>query len=163
MSTNTFQSLKDLQLALPRILEEHGSDATLTKIALANPIIALQRAGYAFSEAAQEEIDNHIRFGKKDAAEFGEIKTSLHGVLGKDVALNDPVQVSARLNALKAADKGAAAALLQRYQAMNAEHPALAEEKDIPMILQKYDGWPITNIVFSMNRDKTAVSKTKKS
>src|ERR1700753_3827428 len=97
MSTTTFQSLKELQLAMPRILEAHGNDATLTRIALVNPLLALERAGYSFSPEARREIEEHIRFGKSGAAKYRETVTALQEKLGREANLDDPKLPSSSL------------------------------------------------------------------
>ena len=55
MKTETIQSLKELQLKMPAIIKQYGSDNNLTHIALANPIIALERAGLKFTDEAKKD------------------------------------------------------------------------------------------------------------
>lgn len=63
-------SLKELQLLMPRILQQHGENQELTLLALANPILALKKAGYSLTAEAEEEIEANIRFGKEGAATY---------------------------------------------------------------------------------------------
>ncbi len=141
MRTTTFQSLHDLQLAMPRILEEHGDDIALTRIALANPLVALERAGYSFTPKAREEIEEHIRFGKNGAVKYNETVASLREKLGKDVDLDDPALPSS--------------SLMKSYREMVRIHPPLAAEKDIPHLEERLKKMPFTKVTFSMNRKKS--------
>jgi hypothetical protein len=159
MSTTNFESLKELQLALPRILEQHGANADLTRIALVNPIVALQRAGYTFSAAAQQEIEQHIRFGKEGAEKFRELSSSLHGLLGKNIPLDDADKVAAAIGALTGKDKQQAEKELTRYRQLTSSHRALAPEKDIHGLEGKMKKGPFSNVVFSMNRKKDTPAK----
>ena len=159
MSTTNFESLKELQLALPRILEQHGTNDDLTRIALVNPIIALQRAGYTFSAAARQEIEEHIRFGKEDAVKFRELTGSLHSLLGKKIPLDDAAQVAAAMVSLTGKDRQQAEKELTRYRQLTSAHRALAPEKDIHALEATLKKGPFSRVVFSMNRKKDTPAK----
>lgn len=84
MENEQINSLKDLQLQIPRLLDRMGNNQELTHIAIANPILALEKAGLRFSPEAKNEIANHIRFGKEKAAQYHSVQQELKSMLGKD-------------------------------------------------------------------------------
>lgn len=84
MVNEKINSLKDLQLQIPRLLEKYGHNQELTRLALANPLLALEKAGIKISPEAKKEIGNHIRFGKDKAAEYNSIQDELKNMTGKD-------------------------------------------------------------------------------
>lgn len=84
MVNEKINSLKDLQLQIPRLLERYGHNQELTRLALANPLLALEKAGIQISPEAKKEIGNHIRFGKDTAAQYKSIREELKTMTGKD-------------------------------------------------------------------------------
>ncbi|HEY5746200.1 MAG TPA: hypothetical protein VIU12_09010 [Chryseolinea sp.] len=100
MENKVFSSLNELQREIPRILEKHGSDQSLAALALANPLLALRQIGYSFTPEAEQDIADHIRFGKANAAKVNELKASLHASTGH-VITGDEVPVAAIEKILK--------------------------------------------------------------
>ncbi|RPD38312.1 hypothetical protein [Chitinophaga barathri] len=100
MEKGKISSLKELQQQMPRILEQHGKDPSLTLLALANPLLALEKIGYTFSPEAKEEITAHIRFGKTGAAKVETLKAQIFAVTGKPFDLRDAAALQQNLNAV---------------------------------------------------------------
>lgn len=89
MKTETIHSLKELQLRMPAIIKEYGNDNSLTLIALANPIIALERTGLKFTDQAKEEIETHARFGKEGASRYNELRKEISKTAGRNIDLKN--------------------------------------------------------------------------
>jgi hypothetical protein len=89
MKTEIIQSLKDLQLKMPAIINQYGKDNNLTKLALANPIAALERAGLTFTNEAKEEIETHVRFGKEGAKYYDDLKEKINAAAGTSIDLKN--------------------------------------------------------------------------
>ncbi len=81
MKTETIQSLKELQMRMPAIIDQYGSDNNFTKIALANPIIALERAGFHLTDSAKNEIEQYVRFGKEGLEKLHSLKENFINIL----------------------------------------------------------------------------------
>lgn len=94
MKTETIQSLKDLQMRMPAIIQQYGSDNNFTQIALANPIVALERAGLQFTESAKDEIEHYVRFGREGLDKLHYLKEDIYKHLGGQIDLNNTEQVS---------------------------------------------------------------------
>ena len=61
MKPGKISSLREIQLQVPRILENYADDQELALIALANPLAALEKIGYTFSPSARQEIEGSDR------------------------------------------------------------------------------------------------------
>ena len=94
MKAETVQSLKQLQGLMPEIIRQYGKDNNLTHIALANPIIALERIGLKFTETAKTEIEHYVRFGKEGLDKLQHLKENIYKHLGTQTDLNNPEQLS---------------------------------------------------------------------
>jgi hypothetical protein len=93
MRTDAINSLKELQLQIPAIFEKYGRDNNFTQIALANPIAALEKIGFQFTERAKDEIETYARFGKEGAKRIAELRAEINDTAGTSVNLNDPNQI----------------------------------------------------------------------
>ena len=93
METGIIHSLKELQLKMPAIIKQYGSDNNFTQIALANPILALEKTGLTFTDEAKAEIEAYVRFGKEDLARYVALKEKIDSIAGSkiDLANNDQV------------------------------------------------------------------------
>jgi len=89
MEKTQISSLKELQLQMPRIVEEYGNNNELTAIALANPLLALEKIGYTFSPEAKTEIENHVRFGKENASRYMTLKKNIEQSVGAKIDVDD--------------------------------------------------------------------------
>lgn len=89
MNTKQIRSLKDLQLRMPDIIREYGSNNNFTQIALANPIIAMERAGFEFTEIAKDEIENYTRFGREGLDKLHVLKENIFKHTGRQFDLNN--------------------------------------------------------------------------
>jgi hypothetical protein len=94
MKPELIQSLKDLQLRMPAIIQQFGNDNNFTKIALANPIAALERAGFQFTEAAKEEIENYVRFGPTGVEKLQSLRQDMYKHFGSELQLNNKEAVA---------------------------------------------------------------------
>ena len=97
MSPGKITSLKELQLMVPRILQQYGDNEQLAYIALANPIAALERIGFSFDPAVREEIEFRIRFGKQGSAKVTQFKKSIFKLTGKNIDINSPDSIQESL------------------------------------------------------------------
>jgi hypothetical protein len=89
MNPETIQSLKELQVRMPAIIQQFGNDNKFTQIALANPIAALERAGFHFTENAKEEIENYVRFGRTGLDKLQVLRGDIFKYFGGQVNLNN--------------------------------------------------------------------------
>lgn len=89
MNTKQIRSLKDLQSRMPDIIREYGSNNNFTQIALANPIIALERAGFEFTESAKDEIEDYTRFGREGLDKLHVLKENIFKHTGRQFNLNN--------------------------------------------------------------------------
>ena len=94
MKADIINSLKDLQSLMPAIIQQYGSDNELTQIALANPIIALERIGLQFTGTAKAEIEQYVRFGKQGITKMQGLRDSINKHLGRDTDLHNVDQLS---------------------------------------------------------------------
>lgn len=93
MKPGKISSLREIQLQVPRILENYADDQELAFIALANPLAALEKIGYTFSAAARLEIEDRIRFGKQDAEKISKIRESIYSAAGSKFNLDSPAEL----------------------------------------------------------------------
>jgi hypothetical protein len=93
MKTETIGSLKDLQMRMPAIIQQYGTDNNFTQIALANPIIALERAGFHFTEGAKDEIEHYVRFGREGLDRLHFLKEDIYKHIVGQIDLNNAEQV----------------------------------------------------------------------
>lgn len=98
MEKGKISSLKELQQQMPRILEQHGKDPSLTFLALANPLLALEKIGYSFTPEAKEEITAHVRFGKTGAAQVQTLRQQIFTLTGKPFDLRDAAALQQNLS-----------------------------------------------------------------
>ncbi|MBL7790763.1 MAG: hypothetical protein JNK77_00445 [Saprospiraceae bacterium] len=75
-------SLKELQLQMPRILQSAKGDSRLALAAAANPLLALERLGYDLSDKASAEIEPYARYGPKGLARLKELQSAIENQLG---------------------------------------------------------------------------------
>jgi len=94
MKTEVIHSLKELQLKMPAIIKQYGNDNNLTHIALANPIIALERTGLKFTDEAKEEIEKHVRFGKEGAKRYNDLREKINTSAGSKIDLKNHEQIA---------------------------------------------------------------------
>lgn len=94
MKNETIQSLKELQLRMPAIIKQYGSNNDLTHIALANPIIALERTGLKFTDQAKEEIEMYVRFGKEGVKWYNSLKEKIDTLAGTKIDLRNNEQIA---------------------------------------------------------------------
>ncbi len=104
MEKGKISSLKELQLQMPRILGQHGKDPSLTLLAFANPLLALEKVGYSFTPEAKEEITAHVRFGKTGAAAMQLLKEQIFAAAGKPFDLRDAAALQQNLSAILSRD-----------------------------------------------------------
>ncbi|MFN2458142.1 MAG: hypothetical protein ABR502_08080 [Chitinophagaceae bacterium] len=93
MKPAIINSLKDLQQKMPRIIQEHGNNQSLTTLALVNPIYALEKIGYSFAKEAREEIELYVRFGKENTTYVKELKAVVFKYTGKKFNLDEPSEL----------------------------------------------------------------------
>ena len=98
MKPGKISTLKELQLQVPRILEEYADNQELAFIALANPLAALEKIGYSFTPSAREEIEDRIRFGKEGAEKVRQLKETIFIAAGKKFDLGSSVEVKTHIN-----------------------------------------------------------------
>jgi hypothetical protein len=106
MNTALIQSLKDLQLRMPAIINEYGSNNYFTQLALANPLIALERAGFQFTPGAKDEIEHYVRFGRSGLDRLHFLKEAIYKQTGEAFDLDNTEQLTGIL--LRIADTGKA-------------------------------------------------------
>jgi hypothetical protein len=79
---------------MPAIIKQYGSNNDFTRIALASPIAALEKTGLKFTDAAKEEIEAHVRFGKEGAKRFTELKENIFSAAGSRIDLKNNAQIA---------------------------------------------------------------------
>src|SRR5947207_10995354 len=84
----TISSVHDLQMIMPRLLEEHGNNKELALIALANPLAALEKLGYNITEEARSDLESYARFGKQGSEKYNELKEKIFHLSGKKFNVN---------------------------------------------------------------------------
>jgi len=107
MEAGNISSLRELQLQMPRILEEYGNDQSLTLLAFTNPLFALEKIGYSFTSEAREEIIQHIRFGKEGIDKLNKLKADIFTITGQSFNLDDSIIVRERLAKVLSIDETA--------------------------------------------------------
>jgi hypothetical protein len=107
MESGTITSLRELQQMMPRIIKEHGQNGQLTLLALANPIYALEKAGFSFTKEAREEIELRIRFGKENAARVKETRMAIFEATGKPFDLDSVTELKKNITPLLPAGESA--------------------------------------------------------
>lgn len=102
MATNTTQlsTMIQLQKLMPKILKEHGKDQKLSKAALSNPILALEKIGYKLSASLKKEVEIRVRFGSKEQKKLSEIKAKVTKIAGKKIDLSSRIAISNSLKQL---------------------------------------------------------------
>ena len=94
MKTETIKTLKELQLKMPAIIKQYGSDNNLTRLAMANPIIALERVGFTFTPDAKEEIESYVRFGKEGAKRIYDLREKINTTVGRKIDIKNSEQLA---------------------------------------------------------------------
>ncbi|AMK76893.1 MULTISPECIES: hypothetical protein [Methylomonas] len=74
-------SLHELQLQMPRIVQAVNANPGLALAAAANPLLALEQLGYKLSSAAREEVEQYARFGPDNLKRLAEIETEFGKLL----------------------------------------------------------------------------------
>ena len=119
---------------MPRILEQHGKDPSLTLLAFANPLLVLEKIGYSFTPEAKEEITAHVRFGKTGAATVQSLKEQLFAATGKPFDLRDAAALQQNLSAVLSRDDAKADKAKTRAAASGPQKLALPQA-EIDVIL----------------------------
>lgn len=99
-NTTTVKTMAQLQKLMPKILKEHGKDKKLSRAALSNPILALERIGYKLSAGLKEEVEIRARFGAKEQKKLAETQKKITKIAGKKVNLSSNTAVSKLLKGL---------------------------------------------------------------
>jgi hypothetical protein len=100
MKPGKISSLKEIQLQVPEILQEYADNQELALIALANPLMALEKIGYTFTPEAREEIEDRIRFGKQGAEKFSQLKQSVFEASGNKFDLQSAADIKTNVKAI---------------------------------------------------------------
>ena len=74
-------SLHELQLQMPRIVQAGNANPRLALAAATNPMLALEQLGYKLSPEAQKEVEQYARFGPDNLKRLAEIETELGTLL----------------------------------------------------------------------------------
>ncbi|MBO9153708.1 hypothetical protein ACFOTA_15925 [Chitinophaga sp. GCM10012297] len=158
MEKGKISSLKELQQQMPRIIEQHGKDPSLTFLALANPLLALEKIGYSFTPEAKEEIAAHVRFGKTGAEQVKTLQQQIFTATGKPFDLRDAAALRQNLSALlsrpddenapKPKTKAAAASGPVKLALPQAEIDAILDSVKRPV---KVEGGKVTDPLESFN------------
>lgn len=98
------ESLNQLQKLMPRLLEEHGGNKKLMKATIANPILALEEIGFTISSALKIEIEEKVRFSRKQQKERSEIQEKMYGMFGKKIDLSSKEILKKELTRILSAD-----------------------------------------------------------
>ena len=61
---------------------------------MANPIIALERAGFTFTSEAKEEIESYVRFGKEGAKRIYDLREKINATVGRKIDIKNPEQLA---------------------------------------------------------------------
>lgn len=93
LQDKNLESIIQLQKLMPKLLQEHGSNLRLMKAALANPILALEELGYKIGPILKLELEDRVRFSKKDQNKITEITKKINVISGKNIRLNSKVSV----------------------------------------------------------------------
>ncbi|PHN00933.1 hypothetical protein [Flavilitoribacter nigricans] len=84
-SKNTkIESLKELQLLMPRIVNQVNGNPQLALAATANPILALEYLGYSFTPKARKEIESYGRFGPDGLQQLAEVEKHWKQLFGSE-------------------------------------------------------------------------------
>lgn len=102
---NQINSLRDLQLLMPRLLKETAGNDPLLLAALANPILALAELGYDVSPKAAREIEVRARFGAEEGAAYEQLEADLFAAAGAEFDPAEPEAVTAVLEKLLPVEK----------------------------------------------------------
>jgi hypothetical protein len=100
MKPGKISNLKEIQLQVPEILKEYADNQELALIALANPLMALEKIGYSFTPEAREEIEDRIRFGKQGAEKISQLKQSVFETSGIKFNLKSTAEMKTNVKAI---------------------------------------------------------------
>lgn len=87
---NVIKSLEDLHRRLPELVRLQETHPRLAVAALANPLLALEQAGYAIAPAIAREVELRTRFRGDEADTLIAQEGRLKAALGTQVDLDDP-------------------------------------------------------------------------
>jgi len=79
---------------MPAIIKQYGNDNNLTRLAMANPIIALERTGLTFTPEAKDEIESYVRFGKEGAKRLYDLREKISAAVGGKIDIRNPEQLA---------------------------------------------------------------------
>lgn len=91
----TITSLDELHRRLPELVRLQETHPRLALAALANPLLALEHAGYALAPEIAREVELRTRFRGKEAEELLAQEKRLKAAVGSAVDLNDPKSYAA--------------------------------------------------------------------
>lgn len=74
-------SLRELQLQMPRIVQAVNANPRLALAAAANPLLAIEQLGYKLSPEAHKEVEPYARFGPDNLKRLAEIEYELGTLL----------------------------------------------------------------------------------
>lgn len=88
-------SLRELQLQMPRIVQAVNVNQRLALAAGVNPLLALEKLGYKLSLEAQKEVEQYARFGPDNLRRLAEIETEFSNLLAtKTMPVNLPEAIT---------------------------------------------------------------------
>jgi hypothetical protein len=83
-------TLDELHRCLPELVKLQETHPRLAIAALANPLLAIEQAGYTLAPTIAREAELRVRFRPEDADKLLSLERSLHSVLGQEVDLESP-------------------------------------------------------------------------
>lgn len=145
-------SLAELREQLPSILEEYSGDENLTRAALVNPILALEKAGFEFSQEARREVEMLIRIGEKEAHKLTLLRSFIYESSGFEFDIEDeaslrqavqklvevtPPALAKKMPASSKAASNQAENVDELLKTMQEHHPALRLIRDYRTLMRK--------------------------
>lgn len=128
----TISSVHDLQMLMPRLLEKHGTDTKLAYLALANPLVALEKLGYSITDDAKVDLENYARFGKKGLDKYNQLKEEIFSLSGKKFNLKNVNETALVFDKLiKNKEKANPAAQKKSADSMNIKKLILTPPKQL--------------------------------
>lgn len=96
----TIATYPELRKLAPAIVARYGNDLTLATAALANPVLALEAAGYKLSPKLKATVEERLRFGETAYKQLLSVRKNLHAKGGKNFDPLDPDATNTLLNRL---------------------------------------------------------------
>ncbi|WP_116127894.1 hypothetical protein [Lewinella sp. IMCC34183] len=96
----TITTYPELRERAPEIVAAHGDDPRLATAALANPVLALEAAGYDLAPDLRETLEERLRFGEVNYKRLLDIRKQLRASGGGAVDPLDPVATHALIDRL---------------------------------------------------------------